>query len=262
MRQRSDGPEKKETRICRPGTILTVRAAKDRDNLIKSTRELCREFERDLSRNIKTDPKAFWRYTNSKMKYRPKLGDLQQEDGSLTKDDSKKAQLLNNLFTSVFTKENMDNMPDLSQRHPGEPIMSLEITVEMVEKKLKKQRPTKSQGPDGFHLRVLQETASTINLPLSLIFMKSLAEKIPETWKTDITPIHKKGKKTLPGNYRPVSLTSVVGKVMESFVRDRLVQHMTEGDYFYDAQYVFVPGRSWSYWNYGLSGLIGVNHLT
>ena len=198
-----------------------VRAAKDRDNLIKSTRELCREFERVLSRNIKTDPKAFWRYTNSKMKNRPKLGDLQQEDGLLTKDDSKKAQLLNNLFTSVFTKENMDNMPDLSQR------------------------PTKSQGPDGFHPRVLQETESSINLPLSLIFMKSLAEQILETWKTDnITPIHKKGKKTLPCKYRPVSLTSVVGKVMESFVRDRLVQHMTEGDYFCDAQYVFVPGHT------------------
>ena len=44
--------------------------------------------------------------------------------------------------------------------------------------------------------------------------------------------------------YRPVSLTSVVGKVMESFVRDRLVQHMTEGDHFCDAQHGFVPGRS------------------
>ena len=175
--------------------INYVRAARDRDNLIKSTRELCREFERDLSRNIKTDPKAFWRYTNSKMKNRPKLGDLQQDDSSLTKDDSKKAQLLNNFFTSVFTKENMDNMPDLSQRHPGEPIRSLEITAEMVEKKLKKLRLTKSPGPDGFHPRVLQETASTINLPLSLIFMKSLAEnRLPETWKTgNIASIHKKG---------------------------------------------------------------------
>ena len=76
----------------------------------------------------------------------------------------------------MFTKEDMDNMPDLSQRHPGEPIRSLEITVEMVEKRLRKLRPTKSPGPDGFHPRVLQETASTINLPLSLIFMKSLAE--------------------------------------------------------------------------------------
>ena len=42
-----------------------------------------------------------------------------------------------------------------------------------------------------------------------------------------ITPIHKKGSKSNAGNYRPVSLTSVVGKVMESLIRDQLVQHMT-----------------------------------
>ena len=175
------------------------------------------------------------------MKNRPKLGDLQQEDSSLTKDDSKKAQLLNNFFASVFTRENMDNMPDLSPRHPGEPIRSLEITAEMVEQKLKKLRPSKSPGPDGFHPRVIQETTSTINLPLSLIFTKSLSEnRLPETWKTgNITPIHKKGKKTLPGSNRPVNLTSVVGKIM-----GRLVQHMTEGDHFCDAQHGFVPGRS------------------
>ena len=42
----------------------------DRDNLIKGTRQLCREFEHDLSRNIKTYPKGFWRYTTSKLKNR------------------------------------------------------------------------------------------------------------------------------------------------------------------------------------------------
>jgi hypothetical protein len=100
------------------------------DNLINSTRKLCREFERDLSRNIQTDPKAFWRYTNSKLKNRPKLGDLQQEDCSLTKDDSKKAQLLNDFFASIFTRETkLDNMPDLSRRLKGEPIVNLDITA-------------------------------------------------------------------------------------------------------------------------------------
>ena len=154
--------------------------------------------------------------------------------------------MLNNFFASVFTIENTDNMPILMQRHTGEPLAHVEITPGMVEKKLKKLKPTKSAGPDGLHPRVLLETASTISLPLSLIFTKSLAENtLPETWKTGhITPVHKKGKKTLPGNYRPVSLTSVVGKVMESLIRDRLVQHMTEGRHFCDAQHGFVPGRS------------------
>ena len=59
-----------------------------------------------------------------------------------------------------------------------------------------------------------------------------------------MTPIHKKGAKVIPGNYRPVSLTSVVGKMMESIVRDSLVDHMMSHNLFCDAQHGFVPGRS------------------
>ena len=153
-----------------------VRAARDRDNLIKSTRKLCRDFEQDLSRNIKSDPKAFWRYTNSKLKNRPKPVDMQQEDGTLTKDDHTKAQLLNNFFASVFTCENTERMPNMRQRHRGAPLDNLVITEDMSKKKLRKLKPTKSSGPDGLHPRVLQETASTISLPLSVIFAKSLHE--------------------------------------------------------------------------------------
>ena len=104
----------------------------------------------------------------------------------------------------------------------------------MGEKKRKNLKPTKSSGQDVPHPRVLQETESTIGLPLSLIFKNSLAEEPTPGSLEDRQhyTIHKKGKKTVPGNYRPVSLTSVVGKVMESLVRDRLVQHITEGDYF------------------------------
>ena len=53
-----------------------------------------------------------------------------------------------------------------------------------------------------------------------------------------------KGCKTNPGNYRQISLTSVVGKVMESLERNHLVNHMTENNLFCDVQHRFVPGRS------------------
>jgi len=54
----------------------------------------------------------------------------------------------------------------------------------------------------------------------------------------------KKGKKSAPGNYRPVSLTSVVCKVMESLVRDHMVAHMTENGLFSGFQHGFISGRS------------------
>ena len=107
------------------------------------TRNLCREFEKDIAKNIKSDPKAFWRYTNSKLKSRPKLGDLVDEDGKLTSDDNKKAELLNNFFTSVFTQDT-SKIPKLDTIHTGTPLAHIEITPE-------KLNVTKSSGPDGFH---------------------------------------------------------------------------------------------------------------
>ena len=74
------------------------------DSLIENTRKLCREFEHDLSSSTKTDLRAFWRYVNNKLKTRPKLGDLEQEDCTQTKDDNKKPRLLNT-FLSVSSPE-------------------------------------------------------------------------------------------------------------------------------------------------------------
>ena len=112
--------------------------------------------------------------------------------------------------------------------------------------KLKRLKTTKSAGPDGFHPRVLNELALSIKLLLSIIFAKSYETgSLPMAWKeAQITPIHKNGKKAVTGNYRPVSLTSVVGKIMESIIRDRLVKHMMDHSLICDAQHGFVPGRS------------------
>ena len=87
----------------------------------------------------------------------------------------------------------------------------------------------------------------TIASPLSTIHKNSICEgSLPTEWKIgNITPIHKKGSKINPGNYRPIILTSVVGKKMDSLVCDHLVNHMTENNLFCDVQHRFVPGQSY-----------------
>jgi len=72
-------------------------------------------------------------------------------------------------------------------------------------------------GPDGIHPRVLRELAEELAKPLSIIYQRSwLRGEVTDGWRiTSVTPIYKKGRKEDIGNYRPVRLTSVPGKIME-----------------------------------------------
>ena len=209
-------------------------------------RNISNDFKPNLEKNLKHNPKDFWRYCNSKMKSQSRLGDIQDKDGKLTNDDSEKAELLNDYVTSVFTRENLENIPNLSSRINNSPPVIVNFTPGIVEKKLNKLKTTKSADPDRFHPRIVRELAKTIKSPLSIIFKKSYDENcLPRAWKdAHITAIHKKGYKVIVGNYRPVSLTSIIGNMMESIIWDRVVDHMMEHKLFCVPQHGFVSGHS------------------
>ena len=106
----------------------------------------------------------------------------------------------------------------------------------------------KSPGPDELHPRVPKEISSSITKPLYHIFKQSLDKgKLPSDWKTAIvSAIFKKGNKSLASNYRPVSLTSVVCKIMEKLVRKHILNHMKSQNLFTKRQYGFIYVRSTS----------------
>jgi len=104
----------------------------------------------------------------------------------------------------------------------------------------------KSMRPNGMHPRVLRELADVVAEPLSIIFERSwrIGEVPEDSRKANVIPIFKKGKKENPGNYRPVSLTSIPGKVMEQLILEVINKEVEEKKVIRSSQHGFTKGKS------------------
>ena len=125
-------------------------------------------------------------------------------------------------------------MPDIS------------IAAEGIDKLLVGLNPHKAAGPDKFKPIVLQTLHKELAPILQLIFQRSLdTGKLPDIWKeANVSPIFKKVEKSDPSNYRPISLTCVLCKVLEHIVASSVAKHFTELDILYDLQHGFREKRS------------------
>lgn len=209
-------------------------------------KKLCKNFERDLANNIKDNPKKFWKYVNSKSKTRTGIQSLSNQQGSLVEGDKEKADILNTFFTSVFTIDDNTLVPNIFPLPDHTTFKFREITIDEIKKKINKLKPNKSPGPDQCHPLVLKELVEAIAIPLHIIFNLSIKTgKVPLNWKSgNITPIFKKGSRLLPSNYRPVSLTSILCKLLESCIRDQILTFVKDNNIFSDDQHGFRPHRS------------------
>ena len=137
------------------------------------------------------------------------------------------AEELNMHFSSVFTREDTSPLPVPDTKFngsDGDRLGQLVVTPEVLASKIYIMKENKSPGVDGISPKILKETVEQISTPLSHVFNMSLQEGIvPLEWKeANIIPLFKKGSRNKSVNYRPVSLTSVICKLLETMIRDHI----------------------------------------
>ena len=186
---------------------------------------------------------------NSQCKVQSKVGPLKDSTGIVQTDDKTQAEILNEKFVSCFTKEDLSSVPTPEPKFDatlGPPLSTIQVDVETVSKKVHDLNPDKACGPDQIRARTLKELSAQLSLPITMIFNKCLSECIvPNDWKmSNVTAIFKKGDKTDGGNYRPISLTCLLCRILESILRDHIILHLREYNLINKSQHGFWAHRS------------------
>ena len=137
-----------------------------------------------------------------------------------------KANIMDEQFCSVFTNEDMSDLPDLGSSNT-QSVLPIKVNIKGVLKLLKNTKPHKATGPDNIPGRLLKEAAEELVPGLSHLFQISIdSGRIPQDGKSAlVTPIFKKGCRSTPVNYRPISLTSIVCKSLEHVIHTNIITH-------------------------------------
>ena len=120
------------------------------------------------------------------------------------------------------------------------------ITKKAVVDKIGELKNTNSCGPDKIPIVILKKYKNELAGPLAIIFNKSLnSGEVPEDWRmANVTPLFKKGSKGKPCNYRPISLTSVPCKILESILKERITTHLDLHKLLKNSQHGFTKHKS------------------
>ncbi|KAK4821004.1 hypothetical protein QYF61_010735 [Mycteria americana] len=217
--------------------------------MLEKIRRAKAQLELNLATAVKDNKKCFYKYISNKRRAKENLHPLLDMKGNIVTKDEEKARVLNATFTSVFNSKTScspgTQPPELEDRD-GEQSEAPIIQGEMVSDLLHHLDTDKSMGLDGIHPRVLRELAELLTKPLSILCQQSwLTREVPVDWKlANVMPIYKKGRKEDLDNYRPVSLTSVPGKLMEQIILSAITRHVQDNQVIWPSQQGFMKGRS------------------
>ena len=211
-----------------------------RNKAISEIRQSRIKFEMHLVQTATTQPKKIFSYMNFRNKAPNGTPNL-KIDNETIEEDQEKAEAMANYFSQVFTQESSHSTAlalDLSVEYI---IDSVDIDEDIVLHSLEKLDAGKSMGPDDLHPRLLKELSAHVAGPLTTIFKLSLLHGVlPRDWKDAIvTPIHKGGPRYCPSNYRPISLTSTLIKILERLIKKAIMAYLENSNLLSRAQHGF-----------------------
>ena len=160
--------------------------------------------------------KAFWNFFKSCKQDNTGVSPLKVR-GQLVSDSPGKTRLLLQQFKSVFTQDTYTTLSPVNSSPPPSPVEQIEqikVTTPGVTKLLRNLNPAKAPGPDNIPNQVLKTCADQIAPALCRIYQKSLDTS--DRLEVNISCVFKKGDHHQPENYRPISLTSVPCKILET----------------------------------------------
>ena len=218
-----------------------------RNKLVSNLRGAKKEYMEKLC-NLSSNAKKFWsamKKLNNSSSSIPTL----LHNNSTASSDKEKASMLNQFFSNCFNRseppldtsdiEQMRVHPDLC---PPELLCSDEEILEL----LQALDTNKASGPDGIAARMLKSTASVIAPSLKTLFNYSVMNGVvPDEWKnSNIVPIPKSSNRAQASNYRPISLLSILSKILEKHFYNLIFTHVDLFCPLSPNQWGFLPGRS------------------
>jgi Reverse transcriptase (RNA-dependent DNA polymerase) len=196
---------------------------------------------------LRNDPKSFWNFVNAKRTTQSKLSIMSKGSETFEGPESIAmgfAQHFQSVFSDSPSSFNFSDGCGLSSSPWSPTLIINEFDICDMEYGFKKLKSIRSFGPDLIPDFILKGCQLSLSNPLRFIYNLSLkTSSFPNSWKcTKVTPIHKKGDKSLIENYRPVAIVSSPAKLMEIILHKYIYHHVKP--FLIDQQHGFRPARS------------------
>ena len=164
----------------------------------KKVKNIIRNAKRSLEKKLATEKyynsKPFYNYIKKKSTTRSTIGPLINEQGDTVVEEEEIAEELNSYFASVFTREDLADIPEPTPMNSRTKLRGTWISTKKVKRKIRELKTHGAAGPDGIRPQLLQQCVDELSPVLAMIGRKSLdTGNVPEEWrKANVVPILKK----------------------------------------------------------------------